>query len=166
MRMRAAWLGIVVAAACGEVLPAEGPPPGADAGIDAAVADDSSTGGDGPAPTCENVDTMTSAQHCGRCDHDCLGGACAAGECQPVVLATATRDIPWLVLDTTRVIWGTGVPEIGAPGEIFACPKVEGCPVTGAKALACLSEGRQKGGVSPPEGFADGSRRRLGERRR
>jgi len=30
-------------------------------------------------------------QNCGRCGHDCLGGACAAGVCQPFVFARATR---------------------------------------------------------------------------
>lgn len=27
-------------------------------------------------------------KHCGRCDHDCLGGTCTAGKCDPVVLAS------------------------------------------------------------------------------
>lgn len=34
------------------------------------------------------VDTMTSAQHCGACNHDCIGGTCAAGICQPFTLAS------------------------------------------------------------------------------
>lgn len=33
-------------------------------------------------------DTASDAHHCGRCDHDCLGGACVAGKCQTFVLAS------------------------------------------------------------------------------
>jgi hypothetical protein len=31
--------------------------------------------------------------NCGACGHDCLGGGCSAGTCQPVVLATVTNPI-------------------------------------------------------------------------
>lgn len=34
---------------------------------------------------CVNVQTDT--KNCGGCGHDCLGGACTAGVCQPIVLA-------------------------------------------------------------------------------
>lgn len=34
------------------------------------------------------VDVSSDPDHCGRCDHACLGGACAAGVCQPVTLAS------------------------------------------------------------------------------
>ena len=30
--------------------------------------------------------------NCGRCGHSCLGGACVAGACQPVVLASEQGD--------------------------------------------------------------------------
>jgi hypothetical protein len=40
---------------------------------------------DGPA-TC-NADTSKDPAHCGRCFHDCVGGDCTAGVCQPVKLA-------------------------------------------------------------------------------
>ncbi|HEX8794314.1 MAG TPA: hypothetical protein VF765_25395, partial [Polyangiaceae bacterium] len=35
------------------------------------------------------VDTASDAADCGRCRHDCQGGACAAGTCQAFVLATS-----------------------------------------------------------------------------
>ena len=33
------------------------------------------------------VDLMSDGKNCGTCGHDCLGGACAAGQCQPVMIA-------------------------------------------------------------------------------
>src|SRR5262249_52955723 len=43
----------------------------------------------------------TDAHHCGACGHDCLGGACAAGACQPVVLVPALgeKSVHDLVVD-------------------------------------------------------------------
>ncbi len=38
------------------------------------------------APGCE-TDTQTSGEHCGACGHDCGGGACVAGACQPLKIA-------------------------------------------------------------------------------
>lgn len=32
------------------------------------------------------VDALTSARHCGACDHGCGGGTCREGECQPLTL--------------------------------------------------------------------------------
>jgi hypothetical protein len=36
------------------------------------------------------VDTTTDPKNCDTCGHDCLGGACSAGQCQPVELAQYT----------------------------------------------------------------------------
>lgn len=35
---------------------------------------------------------QTNATSCGACGHDCLGGACAAGRCQPLQLVAGTTD--------------------------------------------------------------------------
>jgi hypothetical protein len=50
--------------------------------------------GSGPPDDCQGgdicsgscVDTTSDAQHCGRCDHACLGGACDGSKCAPVEL--------------------------------------------------------------------------------
>ena len=36
---------------------------------------------------CE-VEVASNPRHCGRCGHDCLGGACEAGRCRPVQVAS------------------------------------------------------------------------------
>ena len=43
-------------------------------------------GGAGGTTTCTN--TTTDALNCGGCGHSCLGGACAGGICQPLLLGT------------------------------------------------------------------------------
>ena len=40
---------------------------------------------------CE-MDVQSSAQNCGRCGRDCLGGACEAGHCLPVVIAPSPQE--------------------------------------------------------------------------
>lgn len=124
-----ACVGLALAAACDSFTSAEGeqrpPPTTTDAG---STSDVPMNPDDGPPVGCG--DTSSDSRHCGRCGHDCLGGTCAAGKCQPVTLATAAREVPWLVADATRVIWSTGIPELGSPGGLFACPKA-GCPSTG-----------------------------------
>jgi hypothetical protein len=48
-----------------------------------------------PATGCE-VDLSNDGKNCGKCGHDCLGGACSSGTCQPVVLAS-NQGNPWAI---------------------------------------------------------------------
>jgi uncharacterized membrane protein YgcG len=76
-----------------------------------------------PATVCE-VDLDTSASHCGSCDHDCLGGLCAGGKCQPVTVwsgPTPTR----LALDETFVYFVNY-----NNGGVFRVPKQGGAADT------------------------------------
>lgn len=50
------------------------------------------------------ADTGNDPMNCGACNHDCLGGMCTNGECQPVVLA-ATSGSVGIALDSTYVYW-------------------------------------------------------------
>lgn len=51
------------------------------------------------------IDSDVDPLNCGACGHDCLGGTCSAGACQPVTLATA-QGTPWcLTVDATSVNW-------------------------------------------------------------
>jgi hypothetical protein len=60
---------------------ADGSPAG-DAAVDAAH-----DSGDA-SPSCDESKLQTDPHHCGRCGHDCGGGACNAGKCEAVRLAT------------------------------------------------------------------------------
>jgi hypothetical protein len=67
----------------------------------------SSSSGAGGAPACPGADVMTDRLNCGRCNHDCLGGACVAGACQPVAVAV-TQGILFpdlLAIDANWVYW-------------------------------------------------------------
>lgn len=66
-------------------------------------------GSGGEASTCVGIDFQTNAQHCGRCNHDCVGGTCVAGKCQAVQLGTA-MDAPLETITTSDayVFAGTG----------------------------------------------------------
>jgi sugar lactone lactonase YvrE len=49
-------------------------------------------------------DTTSDPHNCGMCGHDCLGGACVQGSCQPVVLASNGYPNA-ITLNTTALYW-------------------------------------------------------------
>jgi hypothetical protein len=61
-------------------------------------------GGVADGATC--VSSETDPKNCGRCGHDCQGGSCAGGVCQPVRLESAAGCA--IALDATRVYWTIG----------------------------------------------------------
>lgn len=70
---------------------------GSDAGSDAGVPVDGGGGADAEidswvAPVCDGGQSFQSdPKNCGRCGHDCTGGACEAGACRPVQIASGVR---------------------------------------------------------------------------
>jgi len=106
--------------------------------------DGSSSGSDAPAeaaPPCDAANVANDPHHCGACGHDCLGGECTAGVCQPVILARSPQDAPIfdVALLADSVVWATNdEPLSGGPNHgLYFCPKT-GCP-------------------DPPVNLADGS---------
>jgi hypothetical protein len=82
---------------------------------------DGGPGGDsGP---CGN--TQTDTHNCGRCGHDCLGGMCTAGVCQPITLASSIT--PWsIAVDATSVYWTSDVDH-----DVRKASKIDGTsPIT------------------------------------
>jgi hypothetical protein len=53
---------------------------------------------------CANLDE--DAAHCGACNHDCLGGACNAGTCEPVQLADGKGRLFMVHVDQNHVYYG------------------------------------------------------------
>jgi sugar lactone lactonase YvrE len=59
-----------------------------------------------------NADLAADPANCGACDHGCLGGACADGGCQPVVVASGLGDPTGIAVDGERLYWSS--PQTGA----------------------------------------------------
>jgi hypothetical protein len=80
---------------------------------DASVIDESDANGFGDdangSPTCSTVCDAgctfiaSDPSNCGRCRHDCLGGICNAGRCQPVMLAGGLGTPAGIAVDGTNV---------------------------------------------------------------
>jgi hypothetical protein len=75
-----------------------GVPPGGDS----ATPTDSPSSSSGDSGPCNN--TQNDPANCGRCGHSCLGGACTAGQCQPVALATNVSPRA-IAVDKSHVYW-------------------------------------------------------------
>ncbi len=71
---------------------------------DGGVSEDGSVIGEGgPAPPCDDSKLQTDPRHCGRCGHDCLGGACIGGKCESVVVRGGLENPVDLAIDGSHV---------------------------------------------------------------
>jgi hypothetical protein len=62
-------------------------------------------------------DTTSDPEHCGRCEHSCLGGACQNGVCQPVTLADLGNEgATAIALDAEYVYWARPISRIRKSG--------------------------------------------------
>jgi hypothetical protein len=96
---------------------------------------------------CE-TDVTIDAKHCGGCGHDCQGGACTTGSCQPTELVRAAGIIR-LELDATHVYWSTGYT-LGAEAEhgVYRCPRNGGDPEVLHTSLEAWPEGLRVRGAN------------------
>jgi hypothetical protein len=104
-------------AACGLALVGErndatagdaGPPGDASLGLDGAADGGTDTLGDGgdAVDACDpDADFTSDPTSCGACGHDCLGGACVDGGCQPVILVSGVPGVHGLTVDGTGLYW-------------------------------------------------------------
>jgi hypothetical protein len=53
-------------------------------------------------------------KHCGRCGHDCLGGECTEGKCQPFEIAYGQYLPQKLAVDATHVYWIDHTDNVGS----------------------------------------------------
>jgi hypothetical protein len=70
---------------------------------------------------CPTDGLASDARNCGTCGHDCEGGACVEGACQPFALVSDLVDPAAIVIDEAAVYWST------RSGQVASCPKA-GCP--------------------------------------
>lgn len=112
-------------ARCSLVVSTDGLSGGA-AGLDGAPAPDGSGAEGGPgAPDAGCGDALAVDPHnCGACGHDCLGGGCAAGRCQPVTLVADASLPGYVALDRDHVYWAAW----SADGGVHRAPRDGGPP--------------------------------------
>lgn len=83
---------------------------------DGSTAADADADADAPiVHPCTN--TQNDTFNCGACGHDCLGGACNAGVCAPVVLANEPGEPVEIAVDGTHVYWTNA-----ATGDVRRAP--------------------------------------------
>jgi len=86
--------------------------------------------GDASASDCQNR-VLYDPKNCGRCGHDCQGGICASGICQPTILALGQTGTGAIAVDETNVYWITGtalnkVSAVGGPALAKVTPLASG----------------------------------------
>lgn len=97
----------------------------AEAGLDAGP-DGPECNDGGVACGSDCVDLSSDSKNCGRCDHDCMDGACSNGMCQPVLLANNILR-PFGIVKDEDFVYGTG--DASSPqsnGQVWKVP-VNGC---------------------------------------
>jgi len=89
----------------------------------------SSSGGNGGGMSCGS-DFNADPENCGRCGHSCLGGACQAGTCQPIVLASGQLNPGAVMVVGPYVYWTrTGDSTTGQGGAVMKVAASGGTPV-------------------------------------
>lgn len=85
-----------------------------EAGTDSATADGTISTGDidGAAPisdggleACPSANVATDPKNCGVCGHDCLGGACVSGACQPFRIGELDASAASIAVNANGIYW-------------------------------------------------------------
>ena len=111
-----------------------------------------------------SADVVVDPKNCGRCGHDCLGGACERGACQPVRLAVDRSNLLWMAIDATHVYFCEDavqrlgrVPKAGGAVELVAsaCTYTYGAAVIDDTNIYVNEQGGIR--VVPKQGLGAGS---------
>lgn len=66
-----------------------------------------------------NADLSSDPTSCGACGHDCCGGACIKGVCQPRVLASQQLNVSFVRADDKYAFWTSGTNEALKPTDLM-----------------------------------------------
>jgi hypothetical protein len=79
-------------------------------------------------------DLQTDSNNCGACGRSCQGGACTAGLCPAVTLATTPWGFGGIAMDASNLYW-TATDNTGKAGGVWQMPKGGGTPLLLASGL-------------------------------
>lgn len=80
--------------------------PGAGASTGGASNNEGSGGAGGAEPACaDELELATDPSNCGVCGHDCLGGECLLGQCQPIEIAKNQGRVFTIEVDESFIYW-------------------------------------------------------------
>jgi hypothetical protein len=82
------------------------------------------------------VDLASASTDCGACDHDCGGGECLLGACQPVAVNLQAASVDAIGVGPTEIYFSTPAsPDATTPPKLLACPKA-GCTLAPRQLVA------------------------------
>lgn len=71
----------------------------------------------------ECVDESKDSKNCGSCGHDCQGGECREGQCQPVIIAYDQLYPSYIVVDAKNIYWtNRGSALYSVDGSVMKMP--------------------------------------------
>lgn len=94
-----------------------------------------------------SADLSRDPANCGACGHDCLGGACQDGACQPFELASGLPQPSWLLEQDGVLYWVNG------DGTVRACP-ARGCDGTPRVVMKIVAQNPALSGLDVRSGIA------------
>ena len=65
--------------------------------------------GDTPIDSTCGANLQTDGKNCGNCGHDCLGGTCSGGVCQPVLVTQSTALAPYAMVLSGTTLYFTNI---------------------------------------------------------
>jgi hypothetical protein len=105
-----------------------GEPPDGSIAADGPVVPDGASDAGADATACV-ADFATDPKNCGRCGHDCVGGACTAGKCAAFELGTvASAPLTYVVESGAFLFASTAIRYSTEVGGIWRIPKAGGLP--------------------------------------
>jgi hypothetical protein len=91
------------------------------------------------AGTC--VDSQNDPKNCGACGHDCLGGDCVSGFCQPQVLVSNAGTSPRVIaIDSTNIFFKVSAPNSGGQSQDVYQTSKTTISTTGTKVVTGYSD--------------------------
>ncbi len=97
---------------------------------DGGSAEDATTAIDAEPDTACPSNVLIDPANCGRCGHDCAGGGCVQGVCQPVTLIADGGVLRSIAADDTRVYWTSTIAVMsmsadGGDSKVVYTPQVD-----------------------------------------